>query len=273
MLGSFQASDRAAAAILHTNAETDLQAITRPEIQAIICLPSPLPAWIGVIAEAVEAGRFVVPRARLLSADRTDIKTWLDVNLPHGVVSDHVLEALKADILRLAGHVYEFEPSTMLQMRIFTEKPTTECGFHVDTVPRGAPTCGLLRVYNGAGTDYVEAGDVRSADHYFHYLGRRERLARERREARAAGDRDASRRSEEAIVALDRARPFVQAAAVIRVAPAGSIVAFKHVDIGTLWSTLPENAWVHCSPMEGKPRLVLNLSAVGRAHRSSVSRR
>lgn len=127
----------------------------------------------------------------------------------------------------------------------------------------------MLRVYNGAGTQFVAAGDLIGAEEFYHYLGHRERLARERREARAAGDVRSLERTEQAIADLDRDRAFMRAGAATQVAPAGSIVAFKHVDIGVLWSSLPRNAWVHCSPMDGEPRLVVNLAVAGHTPRSA----
>ena len=52
------------------------------------------------------------------------------------------------------------------------------------------------------------------------------------------------------------------------VAPAGSIVAFKHVDVRYHWSVHPQvPAWIHSSPMTGTPRLVVNLTSPQRAPR------
>jgi hypothetical protein len=255
------------AIILGTDIESDLDVITRADIQAVIYVPPTLPAWFAELSASVEASWFQIPRTQLPSATRGDIETWLDINLPHSAVAEAVVELLKADILGLVDRLISFGLSSRFMLRIFTEAPTTECGFHVDTVPPGVPVHGLLRVYNGAGTLYTDARDIIDADAFFQYLGRRERLARERNVARADADIAGLCRIEQAIIDLDRARPFMRTDSVPRVAPAGSIVAFKHADIGLLWSNTPLNAWVHCSPMEGRPRLVVNVSPAERAHR------
>jgi hypothetical protein len=147
-------------------------------------------------------------------------------------------------------------------LRIFTEAPSTECGFHIDTVPPGAPAVGLLRVYNGAGTDYIDPTNVTSISDFYHYLGRRDRLRRDHRAARKEHDASALLRLEREIAEHDAARPFVRRANESGVAPAGSIVAFRHMDGRHHWSDLAKPlAWIHSSPMTGRPRLVVNVTS------------
>jgi hypothetical protein len=63
------------------------------------------------------------------------------------------------------------------------------------------------------------------------------------------------------IMRLDREIDFLKRPCETLVAPAGSIVAFKHLDLSLHWSDHPKGlAWIHCSPMEGEPRLVVNIT-------------
>ncbi|TMQ04286.1 MAG: DUF1826 domain-containing protein [Deltaproteobacteria bacterium] len=262
-------SDRGAI-IVHARDEQELDRIIEPSVQAVIYQPPSLPAWLGAVAGAVERGALAVPRTTLASARRDELAAWLEHHVPVGAVADEVRAALIEDVLAMSDRLAIRTGGGRFLMRIFTGAPSTECGFHVDTVPPGAPVWGLLRVYNGAGTAYIEPDNLDSVAAFYRYLGRRERLARERREARAAGDGAAAARLESEIVALDARPAFLHRPQDIHVAPAGAIVAFKHLDIRLHWSSHGRAAaWIHCSPMAGAPRLVVNLTVPQAVPRSA----
>jgi hypothetical protein len=249
------------ARVIVTDEENGLAAITRPDVQAVIYIP-PKPAWLAEIADTVEAGRFRIHRVILPDATDGEIAEWLERNLPAGIVVGGARTGLQEDILALVGRLAALTGAGHFMLRIFTETPSTECGFHVDSVPPAAPAFGLLRVYNGAGTDYVDPANVTSMADFYRYLSRRERLARNRAAARKDGDGAALARLEREIAEYDEARPFLRCSNEIRVAPAGSIVAFKHIDIRHHWSDHPKAlAWIHSSPVGGAPRLVVNVTA------------
>jgi len=145
--------------------------------------------------------------------------------------------------------------------RIFAAAPTTNCGFHVDTVAPGAVKWGLVRVYNGAGTEYVDPNDVVSMRDFYRYLSRRERLERERGEAQGCGNTERFARLEAEIQILDQEHAFLTPRGKVQVAPSRSIVAFKHLDVSLHWSDHSKAlAWIHCSPMRGRARLVVNVA-------------
>jgi hypothetical protein len=244
-----------------TGDESGLGAITRPDVQAVIYVP-PAPPWIAEIAEAVETGRFRIDRTILPNVACSEIDAWLERHLPAGVVAERTRTGLRCDILELAGRLAALAGARCLMLRIFTDSPSTECGFHVDSVPPAAAAFGLLRVYNGAGTEYVEPANVTSMADFYRYLSRRERLARDRAAVRRDNDAASLALLEREIAAHDAARPFLRRPNEIGLAPAGSIVAFKHIDIRYHWSDHAKAmAWIHSSPMAGTPRLVVNLTA------------
>jgi hypothetical protein len=269
--------------IVLTGDAQDLAAIVRPGIQAVIHIPPASPAWLSEIGAAVEEGRLRLPRSVLPHATRDDIAAWLEQHVPVDTVAKPARYSLIQDVLGLtdrlaaiAGAGAAVRPRRFM-LRIFTEAPTTQCGFHVDTVPPAAPAFGLLRVYNGAGTLYVEPANVTSMADFYRDLGRRERLARERGRGRRERDAAALERLEREIAAHDAARPFLRRPDEIAVAPAGSIVAFKHVDVRHYRTDHPKSmAWIHCSPMTGSTRLVVNLtvpqpSLLSKAPRTALS--
>ena len=234
----------------------------------MVWTPTPLPNWIAELSPAVETGRFRVPRAVLLDESRAEIEAWLAANLSDGGVAPHVRDALADDILGLTDRLAAHSGVFRFMVRIFTEAPTTECGFHVDTVSPGAPPWGFVRVYNGAGTEFVDPANVVGMAAFYRYLSRRERLERERSQARRQGDPLAYERLEQATVELDRAREFLADPDQVLIAPAGSIVAFKHVDLRFHWAPhAAPQPWIHCSPADGPPRLVVNVTSPQRARR------
>ena len=171
------------AVILQTQDERDLYEITNPNVQAVIYDPPSLPEWLEELAVAVRTGCFQVPRTVVPNASRKQIENWLEDKLP-GAIKCGLRSAVRADILALVDRVGMISGSARFMLRILTAVPNTECGFHLDTVSPGANPWGLLRVYNGAGTEYVEPSNVTSMTDFYGYLSRRERLTRERGLAR-----------------------------------------------------------------------------------------
>lgn len=254
------------AVILRTQDERDLDQLSDPSVQAVIFTPPSLPLWYGELTRAVQSGAFVIPRTVLADASRDQIAAWLEEHLPAGVVAPGVRATLAADVLALVDRVGAAGDTRRFILRIFTGAPNTECGFHLDTVPPGRYPCGLLRVYGGAGTAYVEPVNVSSMAEFYRYLSRRERLARDRAAARGDGRADVCRRLDLEIECLDAELTFLLRPEEIYVAPAGSVVGFKHLDVSLHWSNHEKGlAWIHCSPMEGAARLVVNVTAHGPA--------
>jgi hypothetical protein len=250
--------------ILRTSNERDLEQILTPEVQAVVYTPPAQPRWLEQLAVAVERGAFVVARTVLSRQRRDEIAWWLDENLPRAVVSEKVRESLIADVLSLTDRMNTAIGNGRFRLCIFTSAPTTASGFHVDIAPPGAPAWGLLRVYNGAGTAYVQPTNLIGTREFKSFVSRRGRLARQRRKARRDGDGDRVAQLSREIEHLDRARPFLRRPEEIQVAPAGTIVAFKLLD--TSLQRLdpdPALAWIHCSPDEGLPQLVVNVTAPG----------
>ena len=259
--------DADAAIVIHTVDQSALKLILNDNVQAVIFTPPALPPWFGEVALAVEAGDLKITRTVLPGASYHDLERTLDARLSAPVLSTEVRECLKRDIMGLADELGAICGVSHFMLRFFTEAPTDECGFHVDTVPPAAPTCGILRVYNGRGTDYADPANVTCMRDFYTYLARRERLIRERKAARHSAHVGAA--IDLAIDALDKERAFLMRPADIKMAPAGAIVAFKHVDIRQHWSDHAKSqAWIHASPMSGKPRLVVNLTAPGRPRSS-----
>jgi hypothetical protein len=250
------------ACIVQTDNQRDLVRIRSWSVQAVIYVPRALPDWFLNLAAAVENGALEVPRTTLHNVTHDEVKMWVEVNVSTTRLCCEVLNALKTDIMELVDCLAGLTNARRFSLRIFTGAPTTDCGFHVDTVPPGAPRCGLLRVYNGVGTAYVEPANVTSTRDFYHYLSRRERLERERAVARRNAAFEDCERLEREIKQLDLQPGFLKHRSQVQIAPAGSIVAFKHLDISRHWSNHgKELAWIHCSPMQGNPRLVINISS------------
>ena len=250
--------------ILHTHRVDGIARILDADVQAVIMAPPEPPPWLSALAAAVENGEATIPRTQLTDYSRDLFAAWLDRNLPPLPVFDPVRD----DMLVLVDLLAALTGASRFMIRLLTGAPNTECGFHVDTVPPGAPQWGLLRVYNGAGTHYVEPGNVLGPRDFYDYLGQRERLGRERASARETGDRPACEAAEAAIRRLDAQRPFLRDPSALRCTPAGAIVAFKHLDVAAHWSDrFEETPWIHCSPMAGPPRLLINITALDQGPR------
>lgn len=248
------------AIILRTDNEGQLDRIRSPNVQAVIYEPAVLPEWCAELASAVECGAFRLPRTILDNVGYADIETWLESNLPHDAVSTAVRGALLNDILFLADWERRSTGAERFIFRALTGTPSRHCGFHVDTIPPGAAPWGMLRVYNGAGTDYVDPNNVTAMRDFYRYLGRRERLVRDWCDARNRSDAGVYDNLQQSIVALDEARAFLIRPQDVFTARAGCIVAFKHLDVRLHWSShAKELAWIHCSPMDGPPRFLVNI--------------
>ena len=248
-------------AIVHGASLDAIGYLRRPGVQAVIVEPASRSGWEGELADAVEAGRFVVPRVTLSVARPEALVHALEQQLPDEGLDFGVRLALVDDLAALADALADLVDCRALMLRLFTEAPTRHCGFHVDTVAPGLPPYGLLKVYNGAGTRYLEPGDVADIATFYDYLGRRERLARAWRsgqDAREVADLG------DALCALDEALPFAGPCAVVHEVPCGATVAFRHLHVSRHGSAhAPALAWLHCSPMAGAPRLVANLTPLG----------
>jgi len=266
--------ESAEALVLVTRDPRDLAAIARADVQAVIHTPLTPPGWLADVAVAVETGRLRIARSVLPRATREEIAAWLEGAIGVGMLDEPARGCLIADILGLADRLGELASADgslrarRFMLRIFTEEPTTECGFHVDTVPPAAPGFGIMRVYNGAGTLYAEPDNVTSMADVYRDLGERAELVKARTRARQARDAGAFERLERLIAAHDAVRPFLRRPAQVAQAPAGSVVAFRHVDVRRHGSDHAKaEAWLHCSPMAGAARLVVNLTVPQPAHR------
>lgn len=240
---------------------TAMARVREPGVQAVIVQPQRRAEWEVTLAVAVESGAYRIARCKLLVPRAESLVHVLEQNLPEAGLAFEVRLALIDDIAQLAEHLAATAGCRGLMLRLFTEAPSAHCGFHVDTVAPGRQPFGILKVYNGAGTAYVDPADVRSPQDFYRYLSRRERLAREWRAARERGAEDEAERLRAGLRELDATLAFLHPAAAIRQVPAGAMVAFRHLDVREHWSPQgPAQAWIHCSPMEGVRRLVLNLT-------------
>ena len=259
--------DLGRAVVVETDRVEDLDLVTLPHVPAVVYTPSDPPAWMEELAVAVAAREFEIPRAILDDVRADEVEAAVGPALSAGRGSEDLKRAVLDDVVALADKVRRLTGATSFTIRIFTGVPNARCGYHVDTVPPRSPTVGLLRVYNGAGTPYLAPGDVTDMRDFYRYLSRRERLVRDLAEARDETDAIELR---EALDRLDRDLPFVAGEVRPNVAPAGSIVMFEHLDAAEHWSGDGSSPpWIHCSPMEGGPRLVVNVSPrAGRLRRA-----
>jgi hypothetical protein len=248
--------------IVRTHEESELDRITLPSVQAVVYTPNAVPKWLYDVEDAVEQEFLQIPRTILPAANQQEIDVWIEDNVPSDVLLPSVHTALKQDILSMTERISRLTGALRFHFRIFTGAPTRKCGFHVDTVAPGTASWGLLRVFNGVGTEYVDPDDVVDMHAFYRYLSSRERLERERNEACTGGDTERYSKLEAEIQILDQERVFMTHSGRVRVAPCRSIVAFKHLDVSLHWSDHSKAlAWIHCSPMAGKPRLVVNVTA------------
>lgn len=241
-----------------------LDEVRLADTQAVIVTPGGRSDWEFGLAAAVERGAFRIPRKVLSIRHAEEAAHVLEAGLSSDGIDFETRVALVDDIADLAARLERLSRRAGIMLRIFTEAPTELCGFHLDTVGPRLPPFGLLKVYNGEGTRYVLAADVTAMSAFYAYLGRREGLSAKWRAACVAGQAMEAERWRGEMCALDRSLPFLRQGSVVRQVPAGAIVAFRHLDVREHWSAHPVGrAWLHCSPMSGVPRLVVNLTPLG----------
>ena len=185
----------------------------------------------------------------------------LEEVLPVDGVDFETRLALIDDITAMAEELCQFTGLRNVMLRLLAEPPSEICGFHVDTVTPGLPPYGLLKVYNGEPTRYVASQDVSDMGVFYRYLDKRERLSARWREAADRGDAAEADLCRSVVRDLDGGLPFLRDGASVHLVPQGAIVAFRHLDSREHWSRHPASrTWLHCSPMSGKARLVVNLT-------------
>ncbi|MCA9712100.1 MAG: hypothetical protein KDK70_40060, partial [Myxococcales bacterium] len=222
---------------------------------AVIATRWPPDPWLDELVDAIERGRFTLPRTTLRGVSLAEVTAWLERTVPRDVVSTRTRDALISDLLDQVHRQEALWGSTRFVVRVLVEAPSRRCGFHVDTVPRGAPAWGLLRVYNGRGPSWVDPRDVTSMRAFYDWLAVRDRIVRDHADVEL---RDARLR------AHDEDLSFLAPGASVHELPAGTTVAFRHLEAHLHWSDHePQRAWIHSSPMAGRPRLVVNVSSDG----------
>lgn len=227
-----------------------LERITDPQIQAVIWVPRPVPSWLEECADAVRDGRLTIARTNRSGLTRAEIEALVGELVPDGLPFS---ADLRSDLLGLADHLERISGRRRFQLRIFTEAPSTRCGFHVDTVPPGLPPFGLMRVYAGSPTQYADRRNIVSIASFHRYMSRRERLLRDINDGANEG-------ALARLIELDRSPEFLCDRADLRVTAPGAVVAFRHLDAADHWNCeRGTDAWIHCSPMTGERRLVVNV--------------
>jgi hypothetical protein len=236
-----------------------LEAVTEPGVVAAVWMPPVLPDWHRELVTALREHRFSIPRLMLTDVTAEDVACRLRREAGAGALTASTLDALCDDVAMLVQLAADLSGSQRLLVRLLTATPNTHCGYHVDTARPGAAPWGVLKTYHGAGTTYVDPAYVSSTRDFYRYLSRRERLVREL-DAASGPDGEADRLRAQ-IASLDADPGFYSADEAVAVAPAWAVVAFKHLDASLMWGRhRPDLAWIHCSPMGGEPRLVVNVT-------------
>lgn len=226
--------------------------IREPVRPAAIVGPVMDEPWRDELTAVVESGDLDINRIEF-TGDVDAIADLLDRHVPSGPISRGGRDAFLSDVLDLVQVAEEMSASRTMRLRILTEQPNRRCGFHVDTVPPGAPSWGLLRVYNGEGTRWVPPEAVRSMGSFYDWLHRRDRVVRD--QAHDLDERDAH------LAAVDEHLDFLTDRSAISVVPSGARVVLRHLPADQHWSDHPVGrAWIHCSPMSGRRRLVVNVN-------------
>lgn len=253
--------DPASLAVVFTNDASELAQILMPHVMAVVCAPQHRAPWQVEVAQAVQNGEFVIERCNLEVGPSESLCHLLEAELSHEALTFETRLALIDDLCALADRLTELASCTHMMLRLFTEAPTERCGFHVDTVPPARPCVGLLKVYNGQGTLYVEPRDLLDVREFYSYLARRERLAAKRNRAVQAGTVAEAEALRSQLLALDATLPFVRSQESVHTVPTGAAVAFRSLDVRQHWSASNSGAaWIHCSPMSGVTRLVVNFT-------------
>jgi len=261
--------------ILEVSGQNDLESIKDPDVQAVFHHLPKSASWNRELQAAIETDTFQVPRTIMPWQTPGEIRNWLEESIPlEGVTAATRKELIQA-LLMLVECAQDLTGASQFMIRLFTGRPNCRCGYHVDTVPPGAPAVGILHVFNGASTLYVDSENVTTMSDFYEYLGARERLARIMARAQGKGDRGRYLEAMQNMRRLDTRPPFLRDPANLNAIPAESTIAFKQVDSRIHWSDHPASlAWIHASPSEGAPRLVVNIAgrdqaARGRTHSPS----
>jgi hypothetical protein len=242
--------------VLVTHDVEELARVREPGVAAVVLKHEPQPGWLAPLGESVETGRLRVRRTVLSDVTEPEIRTWLHDGIAVDIDLVDLKDTLVNDLVHLVALTRAVTGGERFVFRLFTEAPRRHCGYHVDTVVPGAPPWGLVRVYNGGTTSYVDPAGVTSMTDFYRYFGRRERLVR-----LAETEADAAAKDE--VVCLDEAPAFVNDRQAVRAVPDGAIVAFTHLDVREMFApSVTQPPWIHCSPMRGSVRLVVNVSAV-----------
>ncbi|MBG0794480.1 DUF1826 domain-containing protein [Methylocystis sp. H62] len=238
-----------------------IERLRDPAVQAVFVRPSRRPEWEERLGAVVESGAFRFERLTLPTARIEELPSILEASLPEEGLAFATRLALIDDIAVMADELRQLAGCNSVLLRVLVEAPTEICGFHIDTVGPGLPPFGLLKVYNGEATRYVLARDMPDMGRFYDYLGKRERLSAEWRAALQKEDAAAADRRRSSMLNLDEMLPFLRKGAKVYRTPPGAVVAFRHLDVRELWNLHPSGrTWLHCSPMSGTPRLVVNLS-------------
>ncbi|MCA8968207.1 MAG: DUF1826 domain-containing protein [Planctomycetes bacterium] len=251
---------RAGSAIAWSTAENLHRALEQPGLQAVLIAPQAECAWRQELDAAIESGALQIPRTIWPEIGIDEFATWLERTVSPDAVSRDTRDALLSDLCDLL-HLHESIGGTeSFHVRVFTAAPSRYCGFHVDTVPPGVCPWGLFRAYNGPGPTWVEPRDVHSMRAFYDWLQMRDRIVREFEDP-IARDR--------ALVELDDRPSFLTSGDIRPAIPERVTAVFRQLDVRRHWSDHgPSEAWIHCSPMAGSPRLVINVSSAvpPRAH-------
>jgi hypothetical protein len=267
-------STAADAVILTTFESEDLRQAILPHVQAVICVPRHPSDWLTEVAEAVQLGGFRVERTERRGVTLAEIDAWIDTCLPWDALGGRAGIALRTDLHDTVALASRLTGAEAFTFRALTDLPNARCGFHVDTVPPGAPTCGVLRVFCGATTDYVLPDNVTGVRDFYRFLAHRERLVRDASEAAGRGDTASASRARDQCAQLDTELQFLARPQEILTVPPGAVVCFKCIEVSQHWSDHPKaSAWIHRSPMSGNRRFVLNVSAAGPPKRHIRPRR
>jgi hypothetical protein len=244
-----------------------LSSILEPEVLAVLAATPPEP-WIERLSAAVRDGDLVVPRSILDGVTLPDIARFLSDALKAGALAADIRNALREDLLELVATCGALTGAGRFHFRFFTDVPNDRCSFHVDIVAPGAPTVGLIRVYCGAQTDYVDPNNLTSWEdfHAWEYLRKREALAAA--EARGRRDIAAEARALSRLTRMDARPRFMIDVSNLHTVAAHTLVACKFVDSRHLLDRTHVRArsargWIHRSPMSGSPRCVATVNAVG----------
>jgi hypothetical protein len=251
--------------VIETSNLGELSQIGLSCVQAAIHSPNNHPTWLVELAAAVKTGAFQVPRIILKSVTLKEIEARLDTDIPTGVLSIEGRTALKEDMLSLVDKCREFTGTNIFRFRFMTSTPNCDCGFHVDTVPAEAPTVGLLRIYCGAGTEYIHPTNITNIADFYRYVFRRDQITQQLRATLRQVDSEAYDRKLAQRTLMDDNPPFTHRPKEKLIVPAGSIVAFKLVDSRFLWSNhlicRQVKGWIHRSPMTGDQRFLASVNA------------